>query len=90
MFVKLRHESHPVFPNDPRRFIGVFVIFESMVDWNSRHADIDTRLQRIAFGVEPQNRRMFCDSVAQENHINVVVKVFFLLTRWFLPFQFAR
>ena len=32
---------------------------------------------------------MLCDSVAQQNHINVVVKVLFLLTRWFLSFQFA-
>ena len=89
MFVKLRHKSHAVFPNDPSRFVGVLVIFESMVDWNSRHPDIDARLQRIAFRVEPQNRRMFCDSVFEQDHINIVVKVFFLLTRWFLPFQFA-
>ncbi len=65
MFVKLRHESHAVFPDDPSGFVGVFVIFESMVDWNSRHPDIDARLQRIAFGVEPQNRKMLCDSIAQ-------------------------
>jgi hypothetical protein len=32
---------------------------------------------------------MLCDSVAQENHINVVVKVLSLLTRWFLSFQFS-
>jgi len=30
---------------------------------------------------------MLRDNVAQQNHINVVVKVLFLLTRWFLPFQ---
>ena len=90
MFVKLRHESHAVFPDDPRRFVAVFVIFESMVDRNSRHPNIDARLQRIAFGVEPENRRMLRDTVAEEDHINIVVKVLFLLTRWFLPFQFAR
>jgi hypothetical protein len=89
MFIKLRHESHAVFPNDPSRFVGVLVIFESMVYWNSRHPDIDARLQRIAFRVEPQNRRMFCDSVFEQDHINIVVKVLFLLTRWFLPFQFT-
>ena len=65
MFVKLRHESEAVFPDDPSRFVGVFVIFESLVDWNSRHPDIDARLQWIAFRVEPQDRRMFCDSIAQ-------------------------
>ena len=89
MFVKLRHESHAVFPNDPSRFVGVFVIFESMVDWNSRHPDIDARLQRIAFRIKAQDRRMLRDSIFEQDHINVVMKVLFLLTRWFLPFQFA-
>ncbi len=89
MFVKLRHESHAVFPDNPSRFVALFVIFESMVDWNSCHPHIHTRFQRIAFGVEPQDRRMLRDSVFEQDHINVVVKVLFLLTRWFLPFQFA-
>ena len=89
MFVKLRHESHAVFPDDPSRFVAVFVIFESMVDWNSRHPDIDARLQRIAFRIKAQDRRMLRDSVFEQDHINVVMKVLFLLTRWFLPFQFA-
>ena len=89
MFVKLRHESHAVFPNDPSRFVGVLVIFESMVDRNSRHPDIDARLQRITFRIETHDRRMLRDSVFEQDHINVVMKVLFLLTRWFLPFQFA-
>ena len=89
MFVKLRHESHAIFPNDPSRFVADFVIFESMVDWNSRHPDIDARLQRIAFRIKAQDRRVFRDSVFEQDHIDIVVKVLFLLTRWFLPFQFA-
>jgi hypothetical protein len=60
-----------------------------MVDWNSRHPDIDARLQRIAFRIEPQDRRMLRDSIFEQDHINAVMKVLFLLTRWFLPFQFA-
>jgi hypothetical protein len=60
-----------------------------MVDWNSRHSDIDARLQRIPFRVEPQDRAMLCDGVTQKNHINIVVKQLLILTRWFLPFQFA-
>ena len=60
-----------------------------MVDWNSRHSDIDARLQRIAFRIKPQDRRMLRDSVFEQNHVNIVVKVLFLLTRCFLPFQFA-
>ena len=89
MFVKLRYESHAIFPDDPSRFVAVPVIFESVIDRNSCHPNIHTRFQRIAFRIEPQNRRMLCDSIAQQNHINVVVKIFFRLTRWFLSFQFV-
>ena len=32
---------------------------------------------------------MLRDSVAQQNDIDVVVKVLFFLTRWFLSLQFA-
>ena len=32
---------------------------------------------------------MFCNCIAEENHINIVVKVLFLLTRWFLRVQCA-
>ena len=60
-----------------------------MVDWNSRHPDIDARLQRIAFRIKAQDRRMLCDSIFEQDHINVVMKVLFLPTRWFLSFQFA-
>ena len=60
-----------------------------MVNRNSRHPDIDARLQRIAFRIKAQDRRMLRDSVFEQNHINIVVKVLFLLTRCFLPFQFA-
>ena len=90
MLVKLWHQSHAVFPDDPGRFVAVFVIFESMIDRNSRHPNINAGLQRIAFRVEPQNRRMLCDRVLQQNHINIVVKVLFLSTRWFLRFQIVE
>ena len=60
-----------------------------MIDRNSCHPYIHTRLKRIAFGVEAQDRRMLRDSVFEQDHINIVVKILFLLTRWFLPFQFA-
>ena len=45
-----------------------------MVDWNSCHPDIDARLQRIAFRIEAQDRRMLRDSVFEQDHVNVVVK----------------
>ena len=89
IFVKLWHQSHSIFPDDPRRFVAVFVILEAMIDRNSCHANIDAGLQWIPFRVEPQNGRMVCDSVLQQNHVNVMVKWIFLLTRWFLRLQFA-
>ena len=89
MFVKLWHQSHAIFPDDPGRFVAVPVIFESVVDRNSCHPHIHTRLKRIAFRIEAQDRRMLGDSVFEQDHIDVVVKVLFLLTRWFLPFQFG-
>ena len=89
MFVKLRHQSYAIFPHHPGRFVAVFVIFKPVIDRNSSHPNIYAWLQRIPFRIKPQNRRMLCNSVAKQNHINVVMKWFFLLTRWFLPFQFA-
>ena len=89
MFVKLRHQSHSIFPHDPGRFVAVFVILEPVLDRKACHSNIDARLQRIAFRIEPQNRRMLRDIVAQQHHINIVVKLLFRLTRWFLAFQLA-
>src|SRR5206468_6425393 len=45
MFVKLWHQAHAIFPDDPSRLVAVFVILESVIDWDSCHADIDARLQ---------------------------------------------
>ena len=53
MFVKLWHQAHAIFPDDPSRFVAVFVILESVIDWDSCHADIDARLQGITFGIQP-------------------------------------
>ena len=90
MFVKLRHQSHAIFPNDPGRFIAVFVIFEPVIDWNSCHADINAWLQRVAFGIQPQNGRMLRDGVAQQNYVNVMVKRLFLLKVCYLPVHLAQ
>ena len=87
MFTKLCHQSDAVLPDDPGRFVAVFVIFEPVLDRNSCHPYIHARLERIAFRIEPRNRTMLCHSVAQQNHINIVVERLFLSTRWFLPFR---
>src|SRR5262245_37438033 len=90
MFVKLGHQSHAVFPDDPSCFVAVFVIFESVIDRKSSHPNIHAWLQWIAFGIEPQSRRMLCNSVVKENHINIVMKIHFFLTCWFFPFHSGR
>ena len=89
MFVKFGHQSHAVFADDPGRFVAVFVIFESVVDRNSCHPDVDAGLQWISVRVESQDGAMLCDSILQQNHINVVMERLVLLKRWFLSFQFA-
>ena len=87
MFVKLGHQPHAIFPNDPSRFIAVFVIFESVIDRNSCHADVNAWLQQVAFGIQPQNGRMLRDGVAQQNYVNVMVKRLFLPNACCLPFH---
>ena len=37
MLVKLLHQSHTIFLDDPSRFIAVFVIFESVINGESCH-----------------------------------------------------
>ena len=87
MLVKVWHQAYAVLPHDPSRFIAVFVILESVIDWDSCHADIDARLEWIAFGIQPQNRRMLCDGITQQNHVDVVVKRLFLRKPSALRFQ---
>ena len=89
MFVKLWHQSHSIFPDDPGRFVTVLVILKSVIDRDSSHPNIHARLQCIAFWIEPQNRRMFCDGVLQQDDVNIMVKRLVVLKRWFLLFQFA-
>jgi hypothetical protein len=87
MLIKFWHQSHPIFPHNPSRFIVVFVIFESVIDRESSHPNIDAGLERIALGIQPQNRRMLCHSIAQQNHVNVMMKCLFLLKPCSLRFQ---
>ena len=79
MLVKIWHQSHAIFPDNPSGLVAILMVFESMVDRNSCHPDIHTRLQRIAFRIQSQNGRMLCDSIAQENHVNIVVEILFLV-----------
>jgi len=89
MFIELWHQSHAIFADDPGRFVAVFVIFKPVIDGDSRHPNIHAGLQWIASRVDPQNGTMLCHSVLQQDYINVVVKRFFVLKRWFLTFQLA-
>jgi hypothetical protein len=74
MFVKLWHQSDAIFSDYPRRFVAVLVILEPVVNRNSRHSNIDAGLRRISLWVKAQDRGMLCDSVLQQNNVNVMVK----------------
>jgi len=86
MLVKFWHQPQPVFLHHPSRLVAVLVVFESVIDRESGHPDVNTRFERIAFGIEPQNGRMFGDCVIEQNHVDVVVKGWFL-RRSSRPFQ---
>src|SRR5439155_22443178 len=47
-------------------------------------------LQWVTLGIQAQNRNMFCDSVVQQNHVNIMMKRLFLLKPSCLPFQPRR
>jgi hypothetical protein len=66
------------------------VILKSLIDRDSSHPDIDAGLQGITFGIQAQNRRMLYDSVAQQNHVNVMMKRLFLVKASSVPFNLQR
>ena len=89
MFVELWHQSDPVFPDDPGGFVAVLVVFESVINPDSGHPNIDAGLRCIAFRIQPNDGRVLGDSIAEQNHIHVVMKRLFLLGRASLRFQSA-
>src|SRR6266699_2039052 len=78
MLVKFRHQSLAIFFHHPSRFVAVLVIFKSVINGKSGHANVNTRFEPVTIWVEPQNRPMFGGSVIQQDYVNVVVKRLFL------------
>src|SRR5437016_1804034 len=75
MRIKLRHQPHTVLPNEPRRVVTVLVIFKSMIDRQPGHPDINARLARIPFRIQPQDRRLAQRAIGKQNHVNAVMKL---------------
>src|SRR6266436_2653396 len=63
------------------------MIFKSVLHGNAGHSNVNTRFERIAFGIQLQNRPMFGDCVIDQNHVNVVVEGWFLRWSSRSPFQ---
>ncbi len=74
MLVKLWHQSLPIFFDHPSRFVAVLMIFKSVLDGNAGHSNVDARFGWLTLWVEPQNGGMFGGGIAQQDHVNVVVK----------------
>jgi hypothetical protein len=73
----------PYFLTTQADFVTVFVVFESVIDGNAGHSDINTWFGGIAFRIEPQDGNMFGDLIVQQNHVNTVVEY------WFFRLPFA-
>ena len=74
MRIKLRHQPHTVLPNEPRRLVTILVIFKSMIDRQSGHSNVDSRLGWIAFWITPQNRRILERSFGEQDDVNVMME----------------
>jgi hypothetical protein len=58
MFKQLRQQSNTIFPDQPGRLVPVFVIFESMIDRQSGHSNVDGGFGWIARRIPPQDRQI--------------------------------
>jgi len=58
MLEQLWQQSNTIFPDQPGRFVSVFMIFKSMIDRQSCHSNVDRRFGWIAIGVAPQDRQI--------------------------------
>jgi hypothetical protein len=60
--------------NQPGRLVPVLVIFKSMIDWQSSHSNVDSRLGWIALWIMPQNRPILQRSFAEQDDVNVMME----------------
>ena len=76
MLVKFGHQPDSVFLHRPRRFVTIFVILESVFNWQPRHADVDARLRGIPIWIAAQNRRVLRNHRLEQNYVNAVMEFF--------------
>jgi hypothetical protein len=77
MFIELRDQAKTIFPHDPGRLVTVPMILETMLWQKSAHADVNAWFAWIAFGIRPQNRRMFGRFIAKQHNVDVMMKLCF-------------
>src|SRR5690242_11459612 len=74
MLVKLRQQSNTIFLDQPGRLVPVLVIFKSMIDRQSGHSNVDSRLGWIAFWITLQNRPILQRSFREQDNVNVMME----------------
>jgi hypothetical protein len=74
MLVHLRQQSNTIFPDQSGRLVPVLVIFKSMIDRQSGHSNVDSRLGRIALWIMPQNRPILQRSCGEQDDVNVMME----------------
>jgi hypothetical protein len=70
MLIKLGHQFETVFSNHPCGLVTIFVILESVINWQTCHADVDTWLALIARGIG-RKTGVLGDSIIEQNDVTL-------------------
>src|SRR5947208_4611653 len=74
MLEQLRQQSNTIFPDQPGRLVPVLVIFKSMIDRQSGHSNVDSRLGWIALWIMLQNRPILQRRFGEQDDVNIMNK----------------
>jgi hypothetical protein len=82
MGVQLRHQPHTIFPNKSRCLVSVLVIFKSVIDRQPSHPDVNTRLRRVPFRIQPPDRQVLQRPSRKQNHVHAVMKLLLTISQF--------
>src|SRR6476620_7968224 len=74
MLVQLGQQSNTIFPDQPGRLVSVLVIFKSMIDRQSCHSDVDSRLTWITLRIALQNGPILQRSFREQDDVNIMME----------------
>src|SRR5438094_497379 len=74
MLEQLRQQSNTIFPDQPGRLVPVLVIFKSMIDRQSGHSNVNSRLGWIALRITVQNRPILQRTFGEQDEVNVMME----------------